>query len=121
MIYLHRMHFAQSLIDFPDNPLRSPYAPSALAAYRYSALLIKTTAAHYEGCPGLVGRFWGVWTNTFSAAIVVGSIVTRAPTSEMAVTAFVELNNALTLLEKGSEVSARAAAAVVSNQRRDAV
>lgn len=67
-----------------------------------------------------MGRFGSVWTNTFSAAIVVGLIVTRAPTSEMAVTAFVELSNALALLEKGSEVSARAAAAVVSNKYRDA-
>ncbi|KZP21360.1 hypothetical protein FIBSPDRAFT_1044290 [Athelia psychrophila] len=44
---------------------------------------------------------WIVWTQLFSAAIVVGSVATKAPSSNMASSAFIELGLAVELFEKG--------------------
>jgi len=53
-------------------------------------------------------RWWSMWTHLFSAAIIVGSIVTRAPSSTMSPTAFIELGTAVDLFEKGAKHSRRA-------------
>lgn len=63
-----RTFFAQALLDNPTNPLSSPYAPSFLAANRCASVLIKSFIHHYERCPDLCGRFWGMWTHAFSSA-----------------------------------------------------
>ncbi|KZP32860.1 hypothetical protein FIBSPDRAFT_924875 [Athelia psychrophila] len=83
LLYIHRSFFAQALLDHPENPLLSVYAPSFLAAYRR----------------------WTAWTHLFSAAIIVGSVVTRAPSSDLASTAFVELGLAIDLFQKGANHS----------------
>ena len=69
MIYIHRTFFAQALLDHPDNPLASPYAPSFLAANRCASVVIKSFIHYYERCPNLIGRFWEVWTHAFSAGV----------------------------------------------------
>lgn len=50
----------------------------------------------------------------FGSAIIVGSIVTRSPTSSMAENSFKELCLALELLEKGAVESPRAKVAMAS-------
>ncbi|KAG6902306.1 hypothetical protein C0995_001916 [Termitomyces sp. Mi166 len=89
LLYIHRSFFAQAMLDHPTNPLRSPYAPSFLAAYRYG------------GASGHI-------VSVFSAAIIVGTIVTRSPSSSMAPSAFIELGLACDLFEKGASHSRRA-------------
>ncbi|KAG9219101.1 hypothetical protein CCMSSC00406_0001511 [Pleurotus cornucopiae] len=107
MLYIHRSFFAQALLDHPINPLRSPYAPSFLAAYRCASGIIKLSVQHYSRMPDLYGRWWPFWTHLFTAAVIVGAIVTRAPSSPMASTAFVELGIACDLLVRGSRLSRR--------------
>ena len=68
----HAPFFAQALLDNPSNPLSSPYAPSFLAANRCASVLVKSFIHHYERCPDLCGRFWGIWTHAFSAAVSCG-------------------------------------------------
>ncbi|EKM50097.1 uncharacterized protein PHACADRAFT_264633 [Phanerochaete carnosa HHB-10118-sp] len=108
MIYIHRTFFAQALLDHPDNPLSSPFAPSFLAANRCASVLIKSFLHYYERCPDLIGRFWGIWTHAFSAAIILGSTVYRAPSVSMAASALVELELVIELFGKGSSQSFRA-------------
>ncbi|KAJ7179223.1 hypothetical protein C8R46DRAFT_1324183, partial [Mycena filopes] len=108
LLYIHRTFFAQAMLDHPVNPLRSPYAPSFLAAYRCASGMIKANLNHFERFPELCCRWWVVWTHLFSAAIIVGCIVTRSPSSSMASTAFVELGLACDLFEKGAKSSRRA-------------
>ncbi|GJE93221.1 fungal specific transcription factor domain-containing protein [Phanerochaete sordida] len=108
MIYIHRTFFAQALLDHPDNPLSSPYAPSFLAANRCASVLIKSFIHYYERCPDLIGRFWGIWTHAFSAAIILGSTVYRAPSVSMAASALVELELVIELFGKGCSQSFRA-------------
>ncbi|KZP21367.1 hypothetical protein FIBSPDRAFT_825911 [Athelia psychrophila] len=108
MIFIHRSFFAQALLDHPDNPLRSPYATSFLATYRAASAVIRATVKHLERYPELFMRWWVVWTQMFSAAIIVGSVVTKAPSSSMASTAFMELGLAVDLFERGAGISERA-------------
>ena len=123
MLYIHRSFFAQALLDFPANPLRSPFAPSFLAAYRCASVTIKTTALNFQMYPELFTRWWAIWSHLLSAAVcnwlgpwlilnsaqvTVGSIVTRAPSSTMAPAAWEELNLAVDVFSRGSEGSRRA-------------
>lgn len=48
LLYIHRTFFAQAMLDHPANPLRSPYAPSFLAAYRCASGMIKANLNHFE-------------------------------------------------------------------------
>ncbi|KII94707.1 hypothetical protein PLICRDRAFT_188975 [Plicaturopsis crispa FD-325 SS-3] len=107
MMYLHRSFFAQALLDHPTNPLRSQYAPSFLATYRCASAVIKHGIDHFERFPDLSLRWWAIWTHLFSSAIIVGSIVTRSPSSSMAATAFIELGLAVNLFEKGAQSNRR--------------
>ena len=69
MLGIYRTFFAQALLDHPANPLRSPYAPSFLAANRCASVLIKSFLHHFERCPDLCGRYWSIWTHAFTAAV----------------------------------------------------
>lgn len=48
LLYIHRSFFAQALLDHPENPLLSAYAPSFLAAYRCASIMIKFAKIHFE-------------------------------------------------------------------------
>ncbi|KJA29960.1 hypothetical protein HYPSUDRAFT_210788 [Hypholoma sublateritium FD-334 SS-4] len=108
LLYLHRSFFAHAVLDHPVNPLKSPFAPSFLATYRCASGIIKASLNHFDRFPELCGRWWGIWTHLFSAAIIVGCIVTRSPSSSMAPSAFIELGLACDLFEKGAMQSLRA-------------
>ncbi|KAG1779822.1 fungal-specific transcription factor domain-containing protein [Suillus placidus] len=108
MLTIHRSFFAQALLDFPTNPLCSPYAPSFLAAYRCASATIKTTILNFQMFPDLFMRWWPIWSHLLSAAVIVGSIVTRAPSTTMAPAAWQELNLAVEMFSRGSEASSRA-------------
>lgn len=114
LLYLHRKHFAESLLKFPHNPLCSKYAHSTLVAYRQASATIHFSVEEYQHFPRLLNRHWGFWTQVFGSAIIVGSIVTRSPTSSMAENSFKELCLALELLEKGAVESPRAKVAMAS-------
>ncbi|KZP10249.1 hypothetical protein FIBSPDRAFT_838684 [Athelia psychrophila] len=108
MLYLHRSFFAQALLDHPNNPLLSRYAPSFLAASSCASSIIRIAVIQFEKVPELCLRWWTLWTHLLSAGIIVGSIATRAPSSTMAPDAFRDLGTAIDLFAKGAEHSVRA-------------
>jgi hypothetical protein len=63
LLYIHRSWFAQAMLDHPINPLRSPYAPSFLAAYRCASGVIKISLNLFDRFPELCCRWWGIWTH----------------------------------------------------------
>ncbi|KZP27871.1 hypothetical protein FIBSPDRAFT_948119 [Athelia psychrophila] len=107
MLFIHRSFFAQALLDHPENPLRSPYATSFLATYRAASAEIRSTLKNLERYPELFMRNSVLWTQLFSAAIIVGSVATKAPSSSMASTAFMELGLAVDLYKRGAGLSER--------------
>jgi hypothetical protein len=53
LMYIHRSFFVQAIIEHPENPLKSQYAPSFLAVYRASSTILKTIMEHQRGrCRG---------------------------------------------------------------------
>lgn len=69
LMYIHRSFFAQAIIEHPVNPLKSPYAPSFLAAYRASSTILKSVREQFNVWPNTCARFWTMWTFAFSAAV----------------------------------------------------
>ncbi|KAF8656067.1 hypothetical protein AX16_002767 [Volvariella volvacea WC 439] len=112
MIYLHRSFFAQAMLDHPNNPLLSPFAPSFLTAYRCASVIIRATAHHFERCAEMAMRIWFLLYHTFSAAIIVGTVVTRSPHLNVAQSALNELDLAVSLFERTATQSLRARVAL---------
>ncbi|KAI0675641.1 fungal-specific transcription factor domain-containing protein [Trametes maxima] len=108
MIHIHRTFFAQALLDHPSNPLSSPYAPSFLAANRCASILLRSFLHHWNRSPEICSRFWGMWTHAFSAAVILGSTVTRSPNATMAPSALTDLDLAVDFFERGASMSPRA-------------
>ncbi|KAI9062771.1 hypothetical protein FKP32DRAFT_1758891 [Trametes sanguinea] len=108
MIHIHRTFFAQALLDHPNNPLASPYAPSFLAANRCASILLRSFLHHWNRSPEICSRFWGMWTHAFSAAVILGSTVTRSPNATMAPSALTDLDLAVDFFERGAQMSPRA-------------
>ncbi|PFH47639.1 hypothetical protein AMATHDRAFT_77107 [Amanita thiersii Skay4041] len=108
LLYLHRSFFAQAMLDHPTNPLLSPFSPSFLTAYRSASLIIKATKEHFDSSPEIGKRIWFLLYHTFSAAIIVGTVVTRSPNSTFAPRAMYELQVAVDLFEQTAKQSARA-------------
>ncbi|KAF5341215.1 hypothetical protein D9611_006109 [Ephemerocybe angulata] len=117
MLYLHRSFFAQAMLDYPTNPLQSPFAPSFLTAYRCASTIIKASSHWFTRCETLVTRIWFLLCHTFSAAIIVGTIVTRCPNVSMAANALNDLEVAVLLFERAAPHSLRARVALVVLKR----
>lgn len=56
-------------MDNPVNPLKSTYAPSFLAAYQGSGVILMSVKHQFEMFPVMVTRFWSMLTFAFSAAV----------------------------------------------------
>ncbi|KAF8624941.1 hypothetical protein AX17_006967 [Amanita inopinata Kibby_2008] len=112
LMYIHRSFFAQAIIEHPVNPLKSPYSPSFLAAYRASSTILKSIREQFSMWPNSCSRFWTMWTFAFTAAVVFGTVVTRGPRSPLAQSAMTELEQACLLFSKASVYSIRATKAL---------
>ncbi|KAF8204406.1 fungal-specific transcription factor domain-containing protein [Mycena galopus ATCC 62051] len=108
MIYLHRSFFAQAMLDFPSNPLRSPFATSFLTAYRSASVIIKGTAYQFDRNAEMAMRVWFLLHQMFSAAIIAGTVVTLSPKSDFASSALLDLGLAVDLFERSAKQSHRA-------------
>ncbi|KAG6890157.1 hypothetical protein C0992_002962 [Termitomyces sp. T32_za158] len=117
MIYLHRSFFAQAMLDYPTNPLLSPFAPSFLTAFRSASVIIRASAHQFDRCAEMAMRVWFLMYHTFSAAIIVGTVVTRSPSSDMAPGALQDLCRAVELFERTAKQSQRARIALGVLQR----
>ncbi|KAF8159162.1 fungal-specific transcription factor domain-containing protein [Crassisporium funariophilum] len=112
MLYLHRSFFAQAMLDHPTNPLLSTFAPSFLTAYRCASVIIKASAHLFERCAAMAMRLWFLMYHTFSAAVIVGTVVTRSPNSNIASIAMRDFNHAVGLFERTAAQSQRAKVAL---------
>ncbi|KAG8884094.1 hypothetical protein FRB98_002619 [Tulasnella sp. 332] len=84
LLYMHRSFFAKALNEQPEDLLQSRYTPSVLACHRSAcSIIILVRKLHYIE-PRLVLRFWYFWVHSFTSAVVLAAIVTKAPTSTLA-------------------------------------
>ncbi|KLO09678.1 hypothetical protein SCHPADRAFT_833710 [Schizopora paradoxa] len=102
LLYIHRNFFARALLDSPTNPLRSPFAPSFLAAYRSATQLLKVLRENFDAFSYLFIRLWPIWAHALAASVIVGSVVSRGPSTTLAPSAFIELEMAIALFTKAA-------------------
>ena len=69
LLFLHRNYFVQALVEDPDDPMRSQYAPSFLATVRASKNILQVVKEQLSIQRVMVCRFWTIWTYTFSATV----------------------------------------------------
>ncbi|KAF8481461.1 fungal-specific transcription factor domain-containing protein, partial [Gautieria morchelliformis] len=119
LLYLHRTFFAQAVCDCPENPLESKYATSVSATYRSACLIVAGTHDATVRHPELAARLWFLWSNLFSAAIVLGSIVTRSPACQLSASAMNELDLACNLMEQRAASGRSAKAVPILRRLRD--
>ncbi|PPR00530.1 hypothetical protein CVT24_005504 [Panaeolus cyanescens] len=112
MIYLHRSFFAQAMLDYPTNPFLSPFAPSFLTAFRCASIIIKASAHLFERSADMALRVWFLMYHTFSAAIIVGTVMTRLPNSNITPIAIRDFDLALSIFERSAPNSQRAKTAL---------
>ncbi|KAF9237081.1 hypothetical protein BU15DRAFT_88887 [Melanogaster broomeanus] len=92
LLNIHRRYFSQALQDAPNDFLKHKYGPSVMAMYRSAWRLIISHSQMVTIAPHVLARIPIFWSHAFSAAIVMCMIVTRAPTSNLAVSSLQELD-----------------------------
>ncbi|KAL0072372.1 hypothetical protein AAF712_000135 [Marasmius tenuissimus] len=110
-MYIHRSFFVKAILDYPHDPLRSPYASSFLAAYNSASTVIQLDVSAFSRDPSWLSRRWGVFNSLMSAGVILGSIVTRCPTDGMAHKAYADLTSTVDMFSRISDSSSRANAA----------
>ncbi|KAI0277477.1 fungal-specific transcription factor domain-containing protein [Russula aff. rugulosa BPL654] len=117
LLFLHRNYFVQALVEDPDDPMRSQYAPSFLATVRASKTILQVVKEQLSIQRVMVCRFWTIWTYTFSATVVFAFIVTRAPRTALANDAMTEFEKGCSLVAEAAKDNRRAARALLILQR----
>lgn len=100
LMCLHRPYFACALLEPPFDPLRSKYSRSVLAAYASACAILNRIRTLYAREPIIIVRFSIFWTHSFSAAMTLGAIASRAPDSPLASTALVEFDHAVEMFDR---------------------
>ncbi|KAJ7481737.1 hypothetical protein FB451DRAFT_1030751, partial [Mycena latifolia] len=104
LLYIHRCFFAHAISNHPNDPIKSPYAPSFLAGYRSACDLLSSLRLQFNKFPAEIARFWVLWTHAFSSAIMLSSVVTHASRSKVAPAALLELGKACELFEEAAQI-----------------
>ena len=69
LLFLHRGYFARAMIEYPESPLRSPFAPSFLAAYATSITFLRHIRSVFDIEAEMMLRFWSCWAHALAAAV----------------------------------------------------
>jgi len=107
LLQIHRPYFAQAmddtLIPGPDGKrdlLHTRFAPSVLAVYRSSCLLIAGLRDLATLHPEPVRRWWFFWTTNYAAGIVLASLIIRCTSCHLAAAALPVLDGVVQLFEE---------------------
>ena len=76
LLYLHRAYCTRALREHPEEPLKSRYAPSFVAAYRSSIDVLHRIRKVFMEQPDVMMRFWMFSAHAISAAVSVEFIFT---------------------------------------------
>ncbi|KAJ3716438.1 hypothetical protein C8R42DRAFT_678428 [Lentinula raphanica] len=112
LLYLHRPFFTRAMTEHPSNPLLSPFGKSVITAYHAACTVLDDTRIQYEKKPRLVSRVWQIWSFAYSAAVIVGTIASRASFLELEPRPIDQLKLACELFRGAAKVSSRAAKAL---------
>ncbi|KAL5523829.1 hypothetical protein ACEPAG_8002 [Sanghuangporus baumii] len=100
LMYIHRNFFARAILDFPDNPMRSPFAASFLATYRSACSVMRVCRENMHLIYLTILRVWHVWSLCLTSGVIAGAVASLGTSVSFATSAFVELEYTIALFEK---------------------
>ncbi|KIY68323.1 hypothetical protein CYLTODRAFT_421738 [Cylindrobasidium torrendii FP15055 ss-10] len=110
LLQLHRYYFARVLSGKEGMVNRAHrFIPSCVAVYLSASRMIAIVQDLYDREPELTSRMLGYWSNTFSAAVALCILCSRAPAACLIPTALQELERARSLFNSAKEACPRAA------------
>ncbi|WVQ97545.1 hypothetical protein IAU59_004659 [Kwoniella sp. CBS 9459] len=95
VLFLHRPYFVMAMHDQPMDPTRSVYGRSYLAVVERCSVMIQIVSALYEAHPAVSSRQWFLWYHIFTAAVCLGTMVLRNPTSVLAQFAITSIDTSI--------------------------
>ncbi|KAL5513473.1 hypothetical protein ACEPAH_3872 [Sanghuangporus vaninii] len=102
LLYVHRNCFARALLEFPDDPIRSPFGPSFLSAYRTSTTLLTVLYEAQNRMSLILERLWALWAISLSCAVMIGTVACKPSTISFAGSALKEFEKAIDVFERGA-------------------
>lgn len=97
---LHRNFFARAILERPEDPTKSIFAPSFLAAYYSSVGVLRLIREHYDDVSHLLMRIWPMWSELLADTLVIGSVAALGSKSPLARGAFSEFDMSIGLFAK---------------------
>ncbi|KZP23765.1 hypothetical protein FIBSPDRAFT_736809, partial [Athelia psychrophila] len=101
ILSIHRSYFAQAVREAPLDPFQHKLAPSVRAAYKSATHLVSATRGLHQAHPQVTHEQWWIWTSLFSACVILGALVIKAPRCALARDALSRLEEAFHLFENG--------------------
>ncbi|KZP23764.1 hypothetical protein FIBSPDRAFT_1042620 [Athelia psychrophila] len=101
ILSIHRSYFAQVVREAPLDPFQHKLAPSVRAAYKSATQLVSIMRGLHQAHPQVTHEQWWIWTALFSACVILGALVIKAPRCALARDALSRLEEALHLFENG--------------------
>ncbi|PBK97603.1 hypothetical protein ARMGADRAFT_961148 [Armillaria gallica] len=109
LLQLHRSYFTRVVSGAEGIVNRHHrYIPSCVAVFLSASRMIATVQDLYDREPELTSRILGYWSNTFSAAVALCLLVSRAPAACLVPTSLQELERARSLFNSAKEQCPRA-------------
>ncbi|CCL98901.1 uncharacterized protein FIBRA_00908 [Fibroporia radiculosa] len=105
LLNLHRAFFTQALLEQPQDLLRHKYGPSVMAIYRSAWRIIEGAKEVFKRAKAVAVRLGIIWSHSLAGGIVMGLLVTRAPTSPLASSSLQELDSLCDLFEQAASLS----------------
>lgn len=102
LLSLHRAFFTRALHEQPHDLLRHRYGPSVMAIYRSAWRIIEGAKDCLKRAAPVASRFGYIWSGCLAGGIVMCLLVTRAPTSPLAVSSLQELDVLCELFEQAA-------------------
>ncbi|KAL0581180.1 hypothetical protein V5O48_000870 [Marasmius crinis-equi] len=104
ILQLHRRYFIQSMSSPVSFELHHSHAPSVLATYLSASSIITAVETLFECEAQLSARFLCFWFNSFSAAVTLSLLVSRAPACPLAPCALNDLDRVCLLFRKAAKI-----------------
>jgi len=104
LLQLHRKYFTEAMSGPDGFDLDHDYGPSVLATYLSASNLITTVETLFKREQQLTARFLHFWFNTFSAAVTLSLLISRAPSIPLASHALKDMERACQLFRKAATI-----------------
>lgn len=75
LLHLHQNFFARAMINSPNDPMSSPFAPSVIASYHSASCILRIIREAFERSTLILQRVWLLWAQALSSAVTLTCIL----------------------------------------------